>query len=293
MSIDEKGKILVTGAGGNVAGAVVKSLLAKGASVRALVHDESKAKSLKEQGVEVVKGDMTKPETLGEAFNGVSEVFLLTPNSPDAVTMAINVINAAKGAGVSHIVRQSVMKAATDSPIRTLRLHAEVEEELKKSEIAYTIIRPQFFMQNTLSSAESVKLKGVLSLPLKDAKIGMIDVRDIGEVVAHVLTTEGHEGKTYTITGPKTISLRDAAAALSKAVGKEVKYMDAPLEAAGKMMMDMGMPKWEVEALGEQFTALGEGFGDFVTDDVQELLGRPARTFEQFTKDLAPAFKGS
>ena len=293
MSIDEKGKILVTGAGGNVAGAVVKSLLAKGASVRALVHDESKAKSLKEQGVELVRGDMTKPETLGEAFNGVSEVFLLTPNSPDAVTMAINVINAAKGAGVSHIVRQSVMKAATDSPIRTLRLHAEVEEELKKSEIAYTIIRPQFFMQNTLSSAESVKLKGVLSLPLKDAKIGMIDVRDIGEVVAHVLTTEGHEGKTYTITGPKTISLRDAAAALSKAVGKEVKYMDAPLEAAGKMMMDMGMPKWEVEALGEQFTALGEGFGDFVTDDVQELLGRPARTFEQFTKDLAPAFKGS
>ena len=86
MIIDEKGKILVTGAGGNVAGAVVKSLLAKGATIRALVRDESKAKALKDQGIEVVKGDMTKPETLGEAFNGVSEVFLLTPNNPDAVT---------------------------------------------------------------------------------------------------------------------------------------------------------------------------------------------------------------
>ena len=286
------GNILVTGATGNVGGAVSANLTAMGASVRALVRDESKAQGLRNQGVEVVIGDFDKPETLDAAFSGVDKVFLATPVGPNQVALARNAIVAAKRAGGPHIVRLSAgpFDAPVDNPPRVTRQHAEIDAELKASGLPYTILKPHGFMQNTLMAAQTVASDGVVYMPMKEGKLGMVDVRDIADVAARVLTEAGHEGKTYWPTGPASISVHDVAAGLSKALGKEVKYVDVPLEAAREAIVGMGLPEWFADALNEYSKAFSENLGDFTTNDVEEITGHPARSYETFARDFAQAF---
>ncbi len=180
------GKILVTGATGNVSSGLIVELKARGADVRALVRDTSKAQGLRDAGVEVVTGDLDKPETLDAAFSGVDKVFLLTPPNPNQVTQARNGIAAAKRAGVPYIVRMSAgaLKTAPDSPARVTRQHAEIDAELKESGLPYTILRPHNFMQNTLMAAQTIASDGAVYMPMKEGKLGMIDVRDVVDVAA-------------------------------------------------------------------------------------------------------------
>ncbi len=286
------GEILVTGATGNVGGAVISNLTAMGANVRALVRDESKTQGLRDAGVEVVMGDLLTPETLDAAFRGVHKVFLVTPVSANSGSMASNAIAAAKRAGSPHIVRLSAvaLNSAGDSPARVTRQHAEIDAELKASGLPYTILRPHNFMQNTLMAAQTVASEGAVYMPMKEGKFGIIDIRDIADVAAKVLTEPGHEGKTYGLTGPASISYHDIAAGLSKALGKEVKYVDVPLEAAREAMVGMGLPEWYADAYNEYNEAMSEGLGDFTTNDVEEITGHPARSYETFAREFAQAF---
>ncbi len=286
------GKILVTGATRNVGGGVVANLTAAGADVRALVRDESKAQGLREASVEVIIGDLDKPETLDAAFSGVDKVFLVTPAGPDQVSLARNGIAATKRAGSPHIVRLS-SGGFTEMPGALPRIaaqHAEIDAELRASGLPYTILRPHTFMQNTLVSAQTVASDGAVYMPMKEGKLGMIDVRDIVDVAAKVLTEAGHEGKAYTLTGPASISFHEVAAGLSKALGKEVKYVDVPLEAAREAMLGMGVPEWFGDPIDEYNKAMSEGFGDFTTNGVEEITGHPARSYETFARDFAQAF---
>ena len=286
-------KILVTGATGNVGGAVIANLVSMGAPVRALARDESKARGLKHTGVEIVVGELEQPESLGAAFSGVDKVFLLTPVGPNAATQASNAIAAARRAGRPYIVRMSAVKASHQSPARISRLHAETEDELKAPGLPYTILKPHFFMQNTMMAAQSVVSQGRLFMPFKNGKLGMIDIQDIGEVAAKVLTSEGHQGKTYTLTGPASISFHDVAAGLAKALGREVKYVDVPLQAGRDAMIGMGFPEWVADGYSEYFNAYSEGYGDLVTGDVEQIIGRAPRSYETFAHDFAQLFGGA
>ena len=285
-------KILVTGATGNVGGVLIPNLTNLGADVRALVRDESKAQGLKDAGIEVVVGDLDKPDTLDAAFRGVDQVFLITPPNPNQVIQAKNGIQAAKRTGSPFIVRLSA-GAIQEMPGALPRIsgqHAETDPMLKASGLPYTIIRPHNFMQGTMMAAQTVASQGVVYMAVKDGKIGMIDVRDVADVAVKVLTEDGHDGKTYNLTGPASISFHDVAAALSKALGKEVNYVNVPLEAAREAMIGMGLPEWIADAFGEYMTAFSEGYGDFTTPDVQEVTGRPARSYETFVRDFAHVF---
>src|SRR5215212_6499439 len=223
------GKVLITGATGKVGGALLDNLGKTDIGLRALTRDESKAQALRERGVEAVLGDFLKPETLGPALEGVSTVFLLTPIHPQQAPQATNVIEAAKGSGKDpRIVRLSVHQASQEGPTRISRQHAEIEDELVSSGLPYTLLRPQSFMQNTLMAAPTVAAEGRIYQPMKEGRLGMIDARDIGEVAAKVLTEEGHEDKTYTLTGPAAISFHDVADALSEVLGKKVDYVSIP-----------------------------------------------------------------
>ena len=237
----------------------------------------------------------TKPETLDVAFSGVDKVFLVTAPNPNQVTQASNAIAAARRAGSPHIVRLSAgaLDTKPDAPARVTRQHAEIDAELEASGLAYTILRPHNFMQNTLMAAQTIASDGAVYMPMKDGKVGMIDVRDIVDVAVKVLTEDGHQGKTYGLTGPASISFHDVAAGLSKALGKEVKYVDVPLEAGREALVGMGLSEWFADALNEYFKAFSEGLGDFVTGDVQQLTGHPARSFETFAHDFAQAFSGA
>ena len=291
-------KILVTGATGTVGGSLIVKLIDMHINIRALTRDESSARRLRQAGIEAVVGDLEIPETLDAAFRGVDRVFLLTAPSPNQVAQARNAIAAAGRANNPHIVRMSAMLADSHSPARIGRQHAVIEAELKASGLPYTILNPHFFMQNTMMSASTVASgcpgckHGIVYMPLRDCKIGMIDVRDIAEVAATVLTDEnGHEGKAYTLTGPVSISFHDVAAGLEKALGKEVVYVDVPVEAAKESMAaTWGVSDWFADAIGEYLTAFGKGMGDIVTDDVERVTGQPARSFETFARDFAPAF---
>ncbi len=130
-------------------------------------------------------------------------------------------------------------------------------------------------------------------MAVKDGKIGMIDVRDIVDVAVKVLTVDGYEGKTYTLTGPASISFHDVAAGLSKALAKEVRYVDVPLETGRQAMISIGLPEWVADAFGEYMTAFSEGYGDFTTDAVENITGQPARSYETFARDFAQVFGGA
>jgi uncharacterized protein YbjT (DUF2867 family) len=290
----DTGKILVTGATGNVGSAVLGNLGTTDVNLRTLAHDEAKAQSIKDRGVEVVVGDFLEPETLIPALQGVSTVLLITPIHPEQVTQASNVIKAAKESGNDpRIVRLSVHQASHEAPSRNSRQHAQIEDELISSGLPYTLLRPQSFMQNTLVTARTVASEGKIYQPFKDGKLGMIDAWDIGEVAAKVLTEEGHEGAVYTLTGPAAISFYEVAEVLSEVLGKEVRYVDISLEDAKRAMLNMGLSEWRADVLIEYAKAHSEGYSDFTTEDVEQLTGHPATSYKEFATDFERVFRGA
>src|SRR5262249_1725469 len=162
-----------------------------------------------------------EPDTLPHAFDGVDVLFLLTPASALEPSMGSNAVAAARQAGVKHIVRNSAIKAAHDAPNRNGRLHAQGEDAVKASGIPWPLLTPHYYMQNLLSSASSVASDGMLYMNLGEGRVGTIDGRDVGLFAARVIEQPTrHAGKTYTPTGPESISMSDAAAALAQVLGK-------------------------------------------------------------------------
>lgn len=285
----ESEKVLVTGATGNVGSLLVPALVQSGVAVRALVRDEAKAEPLRYSGVEVAIGDLDQPETLTEAVKGVDSVFLITWNGPTAEQQAKNVIDEAGKAGRPHIVRLS---AFGPEGSRLIKQHQAVDAALVASGLPYTFLKPTFFMQNVMMAAQTVAADGAIYMPFKDGKVGMIDVRDVAGAAHAVLTSAGHSGTGYILTGPESISFHDAAQALSQSLGKEVSYIDVPLEAAKESMVGMGFPEWIVDGYLELFEGFAVNWGDRTTRAVEELTGHPARSFSQFSSDFAAVFGG-
>jgi uncharacterized protein YbjT (DUF2867 family) len=284
--------IAITGATGNVAPQIISLLQAAGVRVRALVRNPAKASALAAQGVEVVEGDLSRPRTLEHAFDGAHSVMSIVPPGPLAPQQSSSVLWAARQAGVQHVVRLSAFGAAHDAPTVNSRLHALSDAEAERANLPYTILKPHFFMQNLFMAAASVAKEGALYFAMAEGRMGMIDVADIAAVAAHVLTTPGHEGKTYTLTGPASVSMQDVAAALSTAVGKAVRYLPIPVPALDASLSQMGLDEFTRTLLCDYFTAYSNNWGDVVTEQVQGLLGRPARSIADFARSVAPAFGG-
>ena len=238
----------------------------------------------------MVVGDMERPETLAKAVSGVDQIYLITPNGPTGARQAKNVIAAAKTAGTPKLVRQS---GYGTSKSRIIQHHEEIERELEHSGLPYTVVKPTFFMQSVMMAAQTVASDGAVYVPMKDGRLGMIDARDVADVALKVLKSEGHHGKTYVLTGPASISFHDVASALSKALGKEVSYVDVPPEAAREAMLGMGMPEWITDGFVELLEGFSQGFADSTTSTVEELTGHPARSFETFARDYAEVFGGT
>jgi uncharacterized protein YbjT (DUF2867 family) len=283
------GKVLVTGATGNTGPGLVAALRSAGVDVRILVRNPAKAQALKAAGAEVVVGDLDKPDTIPPALKGVSKVYLLTWNGPTAVQQADNVIKAARGAGYIHLVRHSMWGPERS---RIIQQGYQIEEMVKASGLPWTLLKPTFFMQNIMMAAQTVSSHGAIYWDMSDGKLGMIDVRDIVDAAFAVLTGRGHEGKSYILTGPAAISFSDVADSLSNALGKEVKYVSVPGEAAMKSMIDMGLPQWIAEGYVELDEGFADNFANSVTDNVAKLTGHPARSFDRFSHDFAQVFGG-
>jgi uncharacterized protein YbjT (DUF2867 family) len=283
--------ILVTGATGTNGSAVVERLAATGVRVRAMVRDPARAADLRFPSVEVVRGDLDEPGSLGPALADVSHAFYVAAVDRRYVAWFRNFLAAARRAGAPHVVKFSGLGAATDSPSELMRQHGETDAALAASGLPYTILQPNSFFQNLLWSAGTIKDHGAFYLPVRDARQSLVDVRDIADVAVAVLTGDGHEDRTYEITGRESLSYHDVADRLSAALGKPVRYVDVPPEAALDAMLTAGMPEWNARAVTELYGVFAAGHAARTTDVVERITGRKPITFAQFARDHADAFR--
>ena len=210
--------ILLTGGTGTAGSEISKALQRMGVRYRSLVRNRAKAAGSASTSVELVEGDLSRPETLGAALEGVEKALLLTASSPDSLQQERNFIHAAKRAGVRHFVKFSAYGAGLDAPHYFGRQHGEAERELEDSGLPFTMLRPNGFFQNFLGNATSIQTRSALHAPAGEMKFSAVDVRDIAAVAAHVLTEDGHQWQRYTITGPAgALACRDRGEALSSA----------------------------------------------------------------------------
>ncbi|AWS43008.1 SDR family oxidoreductase [Streptosporangium sp. 'caverna'] len=284
--------ILITGATGTVSTALMNAMRGAEVNLRALVRDPSGAAGLRELGAEVFVGNLDDARSLPPAFEGVRDMWLLTPNGPRAPENNMNAVWAARQAGVERIVRLSAVGAAHDAPTRSGRLHALSDREVERSGMRWTILRPLWFMQNLLNEAGDVSATGTFSLNTASARINMIDVRDVAECAARVLLDDpdSHHGRTYTLTGPRSLTFDEVADRLGLALGRSVTYLPVGDDAKRKILLGHGVAEWIVDMLEEYARAYASGWGDFATDTVAGLLGHPPRDIADFVRDHAAAF---
>jgi len=282
--------ILITGATGNNGQELVRQLTAMGQRVRAFVRNPAEAARLKGPNIELAVGDFDQPETLDAALQGVEKAFLLTPVAERSVHWQTAFIESARRARVNHVVKFSGMGADSRTAPELLRLHGETDDRLRGSGVPFTILQPNSFHQNILSSVNTIREQGSFYLPLKNAAQSTVDIRDISAVAAKVLTTSGHEGKTYVITGPEALTFHQVAERLSSVLGRNIQYVDVPLSAAADEMRKLRIPEWDIRAVTELLGYFASGAAATVTDTIPRVLGHPAISFEQFVNDQRAAF---
>jgi uncharacterized protein YbjT (DUF2867 family) len=282
--------ILVTGATGTSGAAIVRALLERAERPRVLVRDPEKAAALLGDDVEIARGDTNDPDSLDAALEGVDRTLMLSPSIPELAQLEANVVDAAQRAGVKHVVKFSVFGADANSSMRFQRQHAESERRLKDSGIAWTMLRPTFFMQNLFGLRDSIR-GGAIYMPTGDGRASHVDVRDIAAVAAVALTDSGHEGKAYEITGPQSLSYADIAAVLARVLGHDVKHFDVTPEAAKQAMLGAGIPEWNVDGINELSAATKAGRFDRETTTVKDVAGKDPVTLEQFVREHADALR--
>jgi uncharacterized protein YbjT (DUF2867 family) len=282
--------ILVTGATGNAGAQVVRALQVPGASVRVFVRDPEKARSLFGEGVEVAVGDFADPASLERAIEGVQGMLLSCADDPRRVEWETKAIEAAAAAGVRRIVKLSTIGAKPGAPVAFWDWHGQVEERLRSSGVPSVILQSSFYMSNLFAAAEQVANEGRLYAPAGEARIAMIDPRDVGAASAAVLTGAGEEGQTYMLTGPQAISYAEVAAELSAATGHEIEFVDVPDEGAKQGLLAAGLPEFVADQLLSIFGQLRQGVAAQVTNTVEALTGSSPWSFAEFARDHADLF---
>jgi uncharacterized protein YbjT (DUF2867 family) len=278
--------ILVTTAG-KVGSEAVLLLRQREVPVRVLARNPDKAKALADAGAEIAAGDLDAPDSIDAAMAGVTTVVLVSPGVP---AQELNVVASAARAGAGHVVK-ATSNASADSPIARRRGQTEIEAGLAASGLAHTLLRSNAYMQNVLALAPAIARTSGFGSSAGPGRIGMVDARDVAAVAAEIAVSPApHAGKTYWLTGPELISNYDVAAVLSTLLGRTISYTELSFEQDKDTMIRAGVPEPVAEMNAQAFSMIADGDAEWVTEDVPSLLGRPARSFEQFAADYAAAF---
>jgi uncharacterized protein YbjT (DUF2867 family) len=259
-----------------------------GVTVRAAVH--TRPVETQRDNVMRVDVDYDKPETVRAGAEGVDAAFLITPAVPNQTELAKRALEALQAARVPRLVRLSVIGADRKDGRLFQQAHATTEQEIVASGIPYTFLRPNSYMSGFLTFYAPGG-DGIIRLPWGGAGVSHIDPRDVAAVAAHVLTSDGHIGKAYTLTGPEAITAGQIASDISEVSGRKIQYIDMAEDDVRQGMLAGGLPAMMVHFLLDLHAAYKEREMAAVTDTVRELTGRSARSFKEFARDHGPGWK--
>ena len=268
-----------TGATGEVGGRIARLLAARGKPQRLIVRDPTKAPEL--SSAEVVSfGGYDDSDGMKRSFAGVSTLFLVSGReAPDRTEQHKRAVDAAVAAGVERIVYLSFVGAAPDATFTFARHHYETEQHIRSSGVTFTFSRQNLYMDILpfLGGEE-----GIIRGPAGNGRVAPVLRDDVAEAIVTMLTQPGHDGATYTLTGPIALTLAEVAEQLSRATGKAVRYENETLDEAKASRAKYGAPDWEVEGWITTYLAIAAGEMDIVTDDVKSLIGRLPVSVEEF-----------
>ena len=282
--------ILVTGAG-VTGGEVLRQLRQAEIAARTMVRDPEKAEPFAKLGVEIFEGDFAEAKSWDGALSGVEKVFAITSSHPQAQAWFGLLLQAAKKAGVHHVVKLSGWRVSPTSEAKVHREMAGSDEVLRQSGLGHTILRPNVFFQNMLMMAGPIRTESRFRSAARDARISMIDVRDIAAVAVKVLSGGDHFGKIYDMSGPETLTYFDVARFLSQALGREVTYEPLDVETAVRNQIAAGIPEEVARGRVGIHASFASGVFAPTSDLVQTVLGHPPRSFARFAADYLETFR--
>jgi uncharacterized protein YbjT (DUF2867 family) len=240
--------------------------------------------------VESVTADFDDPKTIRHALESVDRAFLVTNSSERVEEQQLRFVDAARTAGVRHLVYLSQLHAKRNSPVRFLHYHAVVEDAIRSSGMRFTNLRPNLYMQSFLGFRSSIAADGRFFAPVADARVSLVDVRDIAAVAVAALTENGHEGKTYDITGPEALTHAEIAFQLSEVLAKQVSFVDIPEVAMRDGLIGFGFPDWQADGLIEDYAHYRRGEASDISTSVQDVAGVAPNTFGAFARDYKHVF---
>jgi uncharacterized protein YbjT (DUF2867 family) len=285
--------ILITDAAGDLGRALVAALTDEGMPVRVLAGPDETGPPVASAGVQIVGGTGGTGDALDRALDGIEHVVLLAAPAPNQVERLGGIVEAAERTGRPvHLVSILVMGAMpADAPVQLARWQAVTEAQIRGSGLPATTLRPQLLMQTLLRTAESIRTADMICGAFGAVRLPQIDARDVAAAAMTVLTTSGHDGQSYVLTGPQALSYPDVARIFSGELWRPIRYVDMPVEAYREYLMGTGTAPWRTDDL----VALAGLFRTArvwpVTSTVTELTGRPARSLRSFVRAHAAAFR--
>jgi uncharacterized protein YbjT (DUF2867 family) len=286
-------RILVIGGTGTVGSQVARELLARKHEVRVLTRSADKAKGLP-PGAQSVVGDLLDPYTVRTVFKGVDGVFMLCAVSATETHEGLMAVNGARMAGVKRIVYMSVHNLEQALHLPHFGSKLPIENVVKSSGIAWTILRPNNFFQNDYWYKEALLEYGVYPQPFGDVGLSRVDVRDIAEAAAIAFTASGHEGQTCNLVGPEVLTARGTAETWSRALGKKIVYGGNDLDAWEKQSLQY-LPAWMAFDFRLMYAFFQEkGLRGTATDvdRLTKLLGHAPRRYEDFVNETVRGWRG-
>lgn len=283
--------ILVTGATGKNGREIVNRLSARHERIRVMLRKQDAIATFKPKpNLEFVTADFDDPASLLKALSGVQRAFLVTNSSENVEERQLRFVDLARQSGVKHVVYLSQLHASPKSPLRFLRYHAAIEDALAASGMSYTNLRPNLYMQGLLMLGSTIASEGRFFVPAGDARVSVVDVRDVAAAAVVALTQAGHEGKTYDITGPEALTHAQMAEQLSQALHRPVSFVDIPEKAFREALRRIRMPDWQADGLVEDFAHYRRGEASQVSSAVKDVTGEAPHTFSAFAGDYRAAF---
>lgn len=287
--------VLVCGATGTIGRSVISGLSThKHINVRALVRGSAHEQMFDDVNMDVIQGSFEEPDRLATAMHEVDTLILITPFSEEAAVFASSAISAAKKSGVRKIIRVSALQAGENAPTENGRLHGITDLEIVGSGLDYTILRPNFFMQNMLLSLPGIMSTQNFFMGMSDGKMGMIDARDIADSIVRIALDGTFNREILEITGPDQYTFFDVAAVLSDLMGQVVTYIPVSPDDVYEGIVSAGFGVWAAGVFRDYARAYSDNWGAYTTDNVELIVKRPARSFETFARDIllaSPSFE--